>query len=252
MWAKTLCPLSSSTRNCVLGNASVIVPSTSMTSSLAKDLPCSQTVTKWPKPNKYVTTPTAYLLPFGLPRGLGQDPRSILRNCDGVLVVGGQGVIRGVDGPAVPLADTIVIVAQRDHGLYREGHAGQETWSGVRAPVVRDLGVLVHLASHTMRDQVAYYPVPSRLGQGLYRVSYSPEPLPDPDLLCCLRQALAGGLQQPSGVRWYLSDRHGRRAIGHEALVAYPDVQGDNVAIFEPVGARDTVYDHGVRRRADG
>src|SRR5215210_7269410 len=99
MWAKTLCPLSSSTRNCVLGNASVTVPSTSMTSSLAKDLPCSQTVTKWPKPNKYVTTHTAYLLPFGLPRrlprGLGQDPRSILRNCDGVLVVSGQGVIRG-------------------------------------------------------------------------------------------------------------------------------------------------------------
>src|SRR5918993_4506286 len=38
MWASTLCPLSSSTRNCVLGKASVTVPSTSMTSSLAKDL----------------------------------------------------------------------------------------------------------------------------------------------------------------------------------------------------------------------
>src|SRR5919112_4934027 len=44
MWARTLCPLSSSTRNCVLGNASVTVPSTSMTSSLAKDLPCSHTL----------------------------------------------------------------------------------------------------------------------------------------------------------------------------------------------------------------
>src|ERR687898_1486975 len=38
MCASTLCPLSNSTRNCVLGSASVTVPSTSMTSSLAKDL----------------------------------------------------------------------------------------------------------------------------------------------------------------------------------------------------------------------
>src|SRR5919112_2722050 len=38
MCASTLCPFSNSTRNCVLGSASVTVPSTSMTSSLAKDL----------------------------------------------------------------------------------------------------------------------------------------------------------------------------------------------------------------------
>ena len=38
MCANTLCPLSNSTRNCVFGNASVTAPSTSITSSLAKDL----------------------------------------------------------------------------------------------------------------------------------------------------------------------------------------------------------------------
>src|SRR5436190_21615681 len=36
MWASTLCPFSSSTRNMALGRGSTTVPSTSMTSSLAK------------------------------------------------------------------------------------------------------------------------------------------------------------------------------------------------------------------------
>src|SRR3990170_3664690 len=95
------------------------------------------------------------------PLGLRKHPRAVLGDGDGVLVVGGQGVVRGVDGPAVPLADTDVVIPERYHGLYGEGHAGQETWSGVRSPVVGDLGVLVHLAPHTVRDEVPYNSVPS-------------------------------------------------------------------------------------------
>src|SRR5918998_765042 len=62
MCASTLCPFSSSTRNCVLGSASVTVPSTSMTSSLANDL-LSQTVTRWLEPNGYLITPAPLLTP---------------------------------------------------------------------------------------------------------------------------------------------------------------------------------------------
>src|SRR3990170_4836674 len=100
MWAKTLCPLSSSTRNCVLGNASVMVPSTSMTSSLAKDLPTltsyKMTGAKQIYYHAHYTSPTPEPphwdreLPARHTRShlsrLGQDPRPILRNGDGVLV----------------------------------------------------------------------------------------------------------------------------------------------------------------------
>src|SRR5918911_3161285 len=108
MWARTLCPLSSSTRNCVLGSASVTVPSTSITSSLVKDLPfLLLRATKQPGPNGYFTMYTTYLLLL-VPR---KDPWPVLGNGNSMLEVGGQGTIGGVDGPSVPFREANIVIA---------------------------------------------------------------------------------------------------------------------------------------------
>src|SRR5215216_1413439 len=248
MCASTLCPLSSSTLNCVLGNASVTVPSTSITSSLAKDLLCCELQDGWPGPNDYVTTHTAFLLP-PVHR---KDPRAILGDGDGVLVVGGQRVIGGVDGPPVPFTHADIVVAQRDHGLYREGHPGQEARARPQPPVVRYLRLLVHLAPDAVRDQIPNHAVPPRFGQSLYRVPDIPEPLANPDLLRRRQKTLPRGIQEPFGLLGHFADRHCRGAVGHESFVAHADVQGYYVPRLQSVGARNAVHDHGVRRRADG
>src|SRR5918993_2035168 len=153
MCASTLCPLSSSTRNCVLGNASVTVPSTSITSSLTKDL-LSQTVTRWLEPNGYLITSASALTPLRsiLTAVLGQHPRALIGYSNGVLEVGGEGAVRGVDGPAVPLAEADVVAAGGDHSLGGESHPREEARPGTWPAVVGDLGVLVHLAPDAVGD----------------------------------------------------------------------------------------------------
>src|SRR3990170_5916896 len=84
------------------------------------------------------------ILPLGSPfcRGLsqGQHPRAVFGDGYGVVEVGGERAVGGVDRPPVPLADADVVVAERDHGLYGEGHAGKQARSGAGATVVGDLG----------------------------------------------------------------------------------------------------------------
>src|SRR4029450_11334617 len=133
MCASTLCPLSSSTRNCVLGSASVTVPSTSMTSSLAKDLLFSSSYkmteakrisyhARWASP----TDKRRFL--SGFAPVFGEHPRAVLGDGYGVLEVGREGAVRGVYGPPVPLAHADGVVAECDHGLYGERHPGPESW----------------------------------------------------------------------------------------------------------------------------
>src|SRR3712207_4271629 len=175
MCANTLCPLSNSTRNCVFGNASVTAPSTSITSSLAKDLSFlaryKMTGAKRISYHAHVASHTARapLLPARAP-AFREDPRAVLGDGDSVLEVGREGAVGGVDRPAVPLVEVYRVVAERDHGFYGERHAGQQLDPGPLLAVVGDLGVLVHLPPHPVRDEVADHPVAPRLGDGLYRV----------------------------------------------------------------------------------
>src|SRR5215210_783535 len=257
MCASTLCPLSNSTRNCVLGSASVTVPSTSMTSSLAKDLLFSSSYkmaeAKRISYHAGLASPTGEcrFLPLCIPI-LRQDPGAVLGDGDGVLEVGREGAVGRVDRPPVPLAQADVVVAERDHGLDSEGHAWPQTRPRTRVTVVRDLGVLVHLASDPVGDQVPDDPVTTRLGEHLYRLSHVPKPLAGTHLLGRRRETLPGDPQESYDLIRHLADRDGGRRVGYEALVADADVEGDYVAALEAVGAGYTVYDHGVRRGTDG
>ncbi len=141
-----------------------------------------------------------------------------------MLEVGSEGAVGRVDGPAVPLADADIVAPQGDHGLYGEGHPGEEARARAGSAVVGDLGVLVHLAPDPVGDQVPHDPVASGLGQGLDRVPDVPEPLAGARLLDGGLEAPSGGLEEPLGLLRNLSDRHGGGGIGHEALVAHADV----------------------------
>src|SRR5215213_9676679 len=257
MCASTLCPFSNSTRNCVLGSASVTVPSTSMTSSLAKDLLFSNSYkmaeTKRISYHVGGAPPTGERLSLsaGAPV-LRQHQGSVLGNGDGVLEVGGEGAVGRVDGPTVPLAEADTVVAERDHGLYGEGHPGEQARARIRAAVVRYLGVLMHLAADTVGDEVPYDPVTARLGEGLYGMAHVAKPFASAHLIRSRGQTFPRGPEQAHDILRHVPHRDGGRRVCYETLVADADVQGDYVAVLQAVGARDSVHDHGVGRGADG
>src|SRR5215207_6891302 len=240
MCASTLCPFSNSTRNCVLGSASVTVPSTSMTSSLAKDLLFSSSYkmaeAKRISYHAWVDAPTDERLSLsaGAPV-LRQHQGAILSNGDGVLEVGGEGAVGRIDGPPVPLAKADIVVAERDHGLYGEGHPREQARTSTRAAVVRDLGVLVHLTPDPVRDQVPYDPVTTRLGEGLYRVANVAKPITSPHLIRRRGKTLPRGPEQPDNLLGHVPHRDGGSRVGYEGLVADPDVEGDNIAVLQAV-----------------
>src|SRR5918999_6332196 len=188
MCASTLCPFSNSTRNCVLGSASVTVPSTSMTSSLAKDLLFTSSY-KMAEAKRIsyhaqedAPTDERPSLSAGAPV-LRQHQGSVLGNGDGVLEVGGEGTVGRVDGPSVPLAEADAVIAERDHGLYGEGHPREQARTRTRAAVVWYLGVLMHLAADPVGDKVPHDPVTARLGEGLYGMAHVAKPIAGPHLI---------------------------------------------------------------------
>src|SRR5436309_15799795 len=93
MWVRTLCPLSSSTRNMALGRGSTTVPSTSMASFFAKlsgylsNMP-KDARAKCPGDRASIGSRQGERLRSG-----GQDLRTDLGDGDGVLEVRGQAAI---------------------------------------------------------------------------------------------------------------------------------------------------------------
>src|SRR5215203_5062266 len=182
---------------------------------------------------------------------LRQYQGAVLGYGDGVLEVGREGAVGRVDRPPVPLAEADIVVAERDHGLYGEGHPREQTRTCARGAVVGDLGVLVHLAADPVGDQVPDDPVTARLGEGLYRVAHVAQPVARAHLIRRRGETLPRGRKQPDDLLGHLPDRDGGRRVRYEALVADADVEGDYVAAFQAVGAGDAVHDHGVGRGAD-
>src|SRR5512147_181106 len=107
MWARTLWPVSSSTRNMALGSGSSTVPSTSMASSLAIDLA--------PLASAARTSAAA-------PVQKGENIRPVLRDGHRVLEVGRQGPVGGHGRPAI-LQHLDVRPPCVDHRLDRKDHA---------------------------------------------------------------------------------------------------------------------------------
>ncbi len=110
----------------------------------------------------------------------------------------------------------------------------------------------MHLAAHTVGDQIPYDPVSARLGEGLNGMANVAKPVTRAHLIRRRGQTLSRGRKQPEDILGHVPHRDRGRRVCYEALVADADVQGDYVAGLQAVGTRDAVYDHGVGRGADG
>src|SRR6187397_2042611 len=166
MWASTLCPFSSSTRNMALGSGSVTVPSTSIASFFGNLRVILATGTPDPPTNRRIrlrleadsqytgrprtpstTSENGLRSPRIRPLTCGFERRStagrehlvpVLGHGDRVLEVRRQGTVLGHDGPAVgkharlPAADV-------DHRLHGNDQPGLEDGAAAGPPVVGDL-----------------------------------------------------------------------------------------------------------------
>src|SRR5439155_18458593 len=127
MWARTLWPFSSSTRNMAFGSGSTTVPST------------------W--------TPSSFAIPLvGLDPGEDHRPGGADR--DGVLEVGRKTPVRRHDRPLVRQGQHFR-GARVHHRFDREHHPFLELWPLPRAPVIGHLGLLVKLPSDPVPDERA-------------------------------------------------------------------------------------------------
>ena len=120
-------------------------------------------------------------------------------------------------------------------------------------PVVRDLGILVHVAADAVADQRADDREAGVLDDRLHRVPDVGQVVADPRRLDRREQASAGtspAAAARSGSTLPIGSVTAESA--DEAAQRDADVDGEDVAVAERVRPRDAVHDHVVRRRADG
>src|ERR687887_1143688 len=149
MWASTLCPLSSSTRNMALGRGSTTVPSTSIASFFATLLPgfsrqAKLAPTTAEHDRNYRPAPQERLQP-AVPRS--QHFRTVFGHGDRVLEVGRELAVRRDHRPLVG-QDPGPPATHVDHGLDGHNQPGLKDRSPPRGAEVRDLGVLVEGPAH--------------------------------------------------------------------------------------------------------
>src|SRR5690348_12659213 len=167
MWARTRWPFSSSTANIVLGNGSMTVPSTSIASRLATGAQRSLSHDECRSGRTDTRTRSVSNELVGVKgvrstsRDLREDLRTVVRDRDRVLEVGGQRSVAGHDRPAIRLHDDLV-AAEREHRLDRQADAGRELHPADPRAVVRDLRSLVHLGADPVADELTHDPVAAR------------------------------------------------------------------------------------------
>src|SRR5438270_7218125 len=253
MWASTLCPFSSWTRNIAFGSGSTTVPSSTIASSLGLGrfaLLDGTSWKSWCSPGARQRRQPSQGTLYGTSAGNGKHLRALVGDGDGVLEVGRQAPVGRLHGPAVVEEDGAGTPGVH-HGLHGEDVAHPELDPPTRRPVVGDLGLLVHRRADPVADVLANDGVAGPLGHRLHGVADVGEPVAVADLSNGGLQALVGDLHQPAGVLAHLAHRDGHSRVPVVALDDGPTVEGEDVALLEPVVAGDAVHDHVVGRRAD-
>src|SRR5215208_2584476 len=127
-----------------------------------------------------------------------EDPRTLARDGDRELEVGGQRAVLGVDRPAI-VAHPHVMATRGRHRLDGEHHALLEQLALAGRAVVGDLRVLVHVAADPVADQRAHYREAVLLHVLLDSVADVAEAVAGHALLGGLEQRLARDFEQLGG-----------------------------------------------------
>src|SRR3954449_3645962 len=179
-----------------------------------------------------------------------EHARTVGGDRDGELEVGGQRAVLGEDRPAV-VAHADQVAARVDHRLHGQHHALLELGPAPRLAVVGDLRLLVHRAAYSVADERAHDAQPGLLDGRLHGMRHVPQTLARRALLDGVEQRLLGHVEQLRGDRRDGTDGERPRGVGHPAVLDDADIDADDVAALELVGAGDPVHHHRVRRRAD-
>src|SRR2546428_5432834 len=179
-----------------------------------------------------------------------QDFGFAVCDSEGVLEVGGETAVEGADGPIVGVAFGAP-VADVDHGLDRDDHAGPQDGAGVGRAVVRDLRVLVHVAADAVPDVLADDGEALAFDPGLDGGA----DLADAGGAARGRNAppegLAGYLDELLGLRRQSSGTEGDGHVGDESFVGAADVDAHDIAVRYLAVAGNAVDDLVVHRDAD-
>src|SRR3954452_12787590 len=170
----------------------------------------------------------------------GEDPWPLRRDGDGELEVGGERAVLGVDRPAV-VAHPDHVAAGGDHRLDGQDHALLERDAPVGRAVVRDLGLLVHVAADAVADQRADDREALGLDVLLDGVRDVAEAVARAALLDGGEQRALGHVEELGSDRRDLADGEGAGGVGHPAVLHDADVDGDDVSAVELELARDAM-----------
>src|SRR5215210_239908 len=186
-----------------------------------------------------------------IPMPGGQDLAPLARHGDRVLVLRGEGPVRGHYGPAVS-QHPYLPAALVDHRLDGEDHALPQAQAASPAPEVLDVGLLVQLPANAVPPELPHHAVTAELRHLLDRRANVPEPCAWPHLRHASLKALLRRIKQPSRPRGHFP--HGVRVTGvpDPAVQQDPDVDADDVPPAQLPARRDTVYDLLVHGGADG
>src|SRR5437588_5052500 len=253
MWANTLCPFSSWTRNIAFGSGWRTGPPSRIAVSLGLGrfgLLDGTSWKSWCSPGARQRRQPSQGTLYGTSAGNGKHLRAVVGDGDGVLEVGRQAPVGRLHGPAVVEEDGAGTPGVH-HGLHGEDVAHSELDAPARGPVVGNLGLLMHGRPDPVADVLANDGVAGPLGHRLHSVADVGEPVAVADLGDGGLQALVGDLHQAAGVFAHLAHRDGDRRVAVVALDDGPAIEGEDVALLAPVVAGDAVHDHVVGRRAD-
>src|SRR5437016_3025661 len=180
--ARTWCLFSSSTRNIAFGSGSITVAMTSMASSFEfPESPFFFSSRMGLAIISRVTSRSKSRLLRLLPRRPGhlfrprQDPRPVGGDRHGVLEVRRGAAVRRFRHPLVPHPHFRASCI--DHRLDGDDHALLQPCAASLVTVVRQIGLVVHLRSDPVPDELAHYRETVLLHPALHRVADIPEPV---------------------------------------------------------------------------
>ena len=167
-----------------------------------------------------------------------------------MLGVGGEAAVGGDHGPLV-VEELGASAAEADHRLHRVGLTGTELAALAGVAPVGDVGLLVHGHADAVAGVLLHHREAGRLGHPLDRRTDVGQAAARLHGLDAGRQGRFGDVDQALRLGVDLPHPGREGGITVPALDDGAAVDGDEVALLEPVGTGDPVHDHVVRRRAD-